>query len=141
MAFIFGKTKKQAPRILDQENFEPVKHYSKHGSNHRIVYQGVEYESAIFDRVILAEMALRGLVQRHDSVEKKLDQPVSTPEDKLKVQQWEEELQSLQKEILLKQHELYRNEAFLPHKPLKQMTVQKEVAAAVGAVDAAKAAI
>jgi HPt (histidine-containing phosphotransfer) domain-containing protein len=59
-------------------------------------------------------MIVRGLVQRCDNIEKKLEQPVSSPENKSKVKEWEEEIQDLQKEICLKQHELYRCEAFLP---------------------------
>ncbi|KAJ6146923.1 hypothetical protein N7497_008905 [Penicillium chrysogenum] len=39
--------------------------------------------------------------------------PVSSPENKSKVKEWEEEIQDLQKEICLEQHELYRCEAFL----------------------------
>ena len=51
-------------------------------------------------------MTLRGLVQRCGSIEKKLEQPESSPENKSKVNEWEEEIEDLQKEICLEQHEL-----------------------------------
>ncbi|KAJ5197413.1 hypothetical protein N7449_007892 [Penicillium cf. viridicatum] len=152
MPSIFGKkTKTPAPSMFDGGNFKPAKGYSS--NNYRIECQNVEYDRCTFVDVMVTEMTLRGLIQHYDRVEKKLEKPVYIPGDKSNVQQWEEELQHLQKEILLKQHELYKNEAFLPHQPLKQMiqrgivapswskTVPEEGVAAVEAVGAASAAI
>jgi hypothetical protein len=105
--------------MLVEGDFEPVN--DEGGYNYKIKCQTLEFPHDAFVKVIVAEMTLRGLIQRCDSIEKKLEQPVSTPEDKAKVKEWEEEIQGLQKEICMEQHALYRCEAFLPHRPLKQM--------------------
>lgn len=82
--------------MFDGGNFKPVKDYAKYHNKNLIECQKAQYDRSIFVNVIVAEMTLRGLVQRYDSIEKKLELPVSTPEDKSKVQEWEEELNGLQ---------------------------------------------
>ncbi|OQD70875.1 hypothetical protein PENPOL_c001G08816 [Penicillium polonicum] len=97
MPSIFGKkTKTPVPSMFDGGNFKPVKDYAKYHNKNLIECQKAQYDRSIFVNVIVAEMTLRGLVQRYDSIEKKLELPVSTPEDKSKVQEWEEELNGLQ---------------------------------------------
>ncbi|KXG49670.1 uncharacterized protein PGRI_056380 [Penicillium griseofulvum] len=124
MSSIFAKVS-QKTKIPFSEmfegNFTPVENYGKGGHNYTIRYQTFKYWHEIFISVIVAEMTLQGLIQRSDGIEKKLAQPVSTAEDKSKVQEWEEELQCVQREIFIQQRKLYEGEAFLPHRPLKQM--------------------
>ncbi|KAF4764541.1 hypothetical protein HAV15_000708 [Penicillium sp. str.  len=122
MPSIFGKkTKPPVPTMLDGGNFKPVKDYAKYYNKYAIKCQEVKYDRSIFVDVIVADMTLRGLVQHCESVKKKLELPVFTPEDKSKVQKWEEELHHLQEAISFQQHRLYECATFLPRQPLKQM--------------------
>lgn len=98
------------------EGFIPCK--SRDEKQHLLQYDGRSYNYYFVSDVIVAEMTLRRLVQRHETVLTKFStQQDFSQDDKSKMQEWEKELEDLAKEILLQKQSLYQKEEGIPGWP------------------------
>ncbi|KAJ5946037.1 hypothetical protein N7454_002876 [Penicillium verhagenii] len=115
-------------------------------------YQGDTVHCVFITNVVIVEMKLRRLVQRHDTSLKKLaTRVVFGKRNKSRMEELEKEIEDLKKEIRLEQLDLYQKEEELPLQDtldLRQLydeslskTVKPDTVAAVEAADVARSVI
>jgi len=86
-------------KMSEGEGFTPCTSQDK---KHLLRYDGRTYNYLYVSDVIVAEMTLRRLVQRHETILTKLNtQQILSQDDKSKTQKWEKEVEDLAKEIVL----------------------------------------